>query len=89
MSASLPWSGGIIAPPNIIITKKEDPWEVYFPRPVILSEKMQGHIIEQNNPPVKNAKSAIFPEPKIPINMAIIPRELNIVMIFTALSLDR
>ena len=56
---------------------------------MILSEKMQGHIIEQNNPPVKNAKSAIFPEPKIPINMAIIPRELNIVMIFTALSLAR
>ena len=89
MSASFPWSGGIIAPPNIIITKKEDPCEVYFPSPVILSEKMQGHIIEQNSPPVKNAKSAIFPEPNIPINIAIIPRELNIVIIFKALSLAR
>ena len=63
--------------------------EVYFPRPVILNENIQGHIIEQKRPPVKNANKAISPEPNIPINMAITPSKLNIAMIFKALSLAK
>merc|ERR1712078_817646 len=79
ISASFPCNGGIIAPPRIIITKKEEPCDVYFPKPVMLKENIQGHIIEQNKPPVKNANKAIFPDPNIPINIAIIPNALNIV----------
>ena len=29
-----------------------------FPSPLILKAKMEGHIIEQNNPPLKKAKIA-------------------------------
>ena len=54
-SAILPCIGGIIAPPKIIIIKNADPCDVYFFNPEILNEKMHGHIIEQNNPPHKNA----------------------------------
>ena len=61
MSAIFPCNGGIIAPPKIIITRKEEPCEVYFPKPVILSEKIQGHIIEQNKPPLMKENSAISP----------------------------
>ena len=43
MSAILPWIGGIIAPPNIIIIKNEDPWDVYSFRPAMLNEKITVH----------------------------------------------
>ena len=75
-----------MAPPKIIITKKEEPCEVYFPRPVMLSEKIQGHIIEQNNPPVRKANKAICPDPNIPTNIAITPKKLKIPIILRALS---
>ena len=55
ISAIMPWTGGMIAPPNIIIIKNEDPWDVYSFRPAMLNEKIHGHIIEQNNPPLKKA----------------------------------
>ena len=58
MSANFPCNGGIIAPPKTIITKNEEPCEVYFPSPCILNAKMDGHIIEQNSPPLKKANKA-------------------------------
>ena len=78
-----------MAPPKIIITKNDEPWDVYFPKPVILKENIHGHMIEQNKPPVRKANNAISPDPNIPINIAITPKELKIVMIFIALSLAR
>jgi hypothetical protein len=35
--------------------KKADPCGVYFHKPATDNEKIEGHIIEQANPPVKNA----------------------------------
>lgn len=78
ISANFPCNGGIIAPPKIIITKKELPCEVYFPKSCILKAKMEGHIIEQHKPPLKKANSAILPEVNNPINIAITPKKPNI-----------
>jgi len=39
MSANLPWIGGMIAPPKIIIIKKAEPCEVCFPNPAIANAK--------------------------------------------------
>ena len=86
ISANFPCTGGIIAPPKIIIIKNDEPCEVYFPIPLILNEKIQGHIIEQNKPPVKNANNAILPEANTPINIAITPNRLNIFIVVIALS---
>ncbi len=55
ISANFPCIGGIIPPPKIIITKNAEPCEVYFPSPFILKENIEGHIIEQNKPPLKKA----------------------------------
>ena len=54
-SDNLPCIGGIIAPPKIIITKKPEPCAWYLPKPANDKEKIQGHIIEQNKPTLKNA----------------------------------
>lgn len=89
ISANLPWSGGIIAPPKIIIIRNVDPWEVYLPRPVMLSVNMQGHIIEQNNPPDNNAYRANSPEANTPIPIPRIPNKLNIFKVLVGLSLAR
>ena len=62
---------------------------MYFPKPVILSEKIHGHIIEQKRPPLKNANNAKFPEPKSPISMAKTPKALNIFNVATGLSLAK
>ena len=78
-----------MAPPKIIIIKKAEPWEVYFPKPAILNEKIHGHIIEQKRPPLKNANNAKFPEPKSPISMAKTPKALNIFNVATGLSLAK
>ena len=37
------------------IIKNAEPCVVYFPKPAIDKVKIQGHIIEQNNPPLKKA----------------------------------
>ena len=55
-SARYPWNGGMSAPPRIIMIRNVEPWLVYFPSPATESEKMQGHITEQNSPPLMNAK---------------------------------
>ena len=55
ISANFPWSGGIIAPPKIIIIKNADPWAVYFPSPEMLRVNIHGHIMEQKSPPESNA----------------------------------
>ena len=89
MSASLPCNGGIIAPPKIIIIKNAEPWEVYLPKPAILNVKIHGHIIEQNNPPDKNANNAKFPVVNKPISIPNIPRTLNIFSVLTGLSLAK
>ena len=88
-SASFPCTGGIIAPPRIIIIKKADPCEVYFPRPAILKVKIQGHIMEQNKPPDKNANKATLPWVKRPTNIPIRPSKLNIFRVVTGLSLAK
>ena len=45
----------MIAPPKIIIMRNADPCVVYFPRPAMDNEKILGHMIEQANPPQRNA----------------------------------
>ena len=42
--------------------------------------------IIQNNPPVRNANNAVFPEANTPINIAKTPRRLNIFIVAIALS---
>ncbi len=42
-------------PPKIIMIKKAEPCVVYLPKPVMDSVKMQGHMMEQHNPPLKKA----------------------------------
>jgi len=73
ISASLPCIGGIIEPPKIIIIKNAEPCVVYFPSPAIDKAKIAGHIIEQNNPPLKNAYIETIPVVNKPISIAIIP----------------
>ncbi len=65
--------GGMNAPPKIIMIKKPDAWLVYFPKPAVANEKMQGHMIEQNKPPVKNAYTLSVPVLSNPMSMAIVP----------------
>lgn len=77
-SANFPCTGGIIAPPNIIIIKNAEPWDVYLPNPAILKVKIHGHMIEQNSPPDKNAKRATLPEANKPMSIAITPNRLKI-----------
>ena len=55
MSESFPCNGGMIAPPKIIITKNADPCDWYLPNPANESEKIHGHMMEQNNPALKKA----------------------------------
>ena len=89
ISAILPCNGGIIAPPNIIITKKEEPCDVYFPKPLILNANIDGHIIEQNSPPLKNANNAIWPLENNPISTEITPSRPNILSVKAGFSLPR
>lgn len=55
ISANLPCNGGMIAPPKIIITKNAEPCVWYFPNPPSANEKIHGHMMEQNKPPLKKA----------------------------------
>ena len=66
--------------------KNADPCAVYFPKPVILSAKIHGHMIEQNNPPDNKANKANCPEAKTPMTMPTIPRILNIFKVTIGLS---
>src|SRR6266542_5181544 len=76
-SESLPCIEGIIEPPSIIMIKNAEPCVVYFPRPAIDSAKIQGHIIEQNRPPLKNAYVDTIPVVNKPTTIAIIPKAAN------------
>src|ERR1700761_7504491 len=72
-SAILPCSGGITEPPKIIIIKNAEPWLVYLPKPVIESEKIDGHIIEQHRPPLMKLKVATEPVVHKPTSIKITP----------------
>ena len=76
-SAILPCNGGMIEPPRIIMIKNAEPWLVYFPNPVIDNEKIEGHIIEQHNPPLMNAKVATVPVVHKPVSMNNTPNTPN------------
>ena len=52
----------------------------------MLKEKIQGHIIEQNKPPLKNAKIAIVPLVNKPISIAITPNKPNVFSVSAGLS---
>ena len=69
--------------------EEEDPCEVYFPNPLILKAKIQGHIIEQNNPPLINANNAIYPLENNPINIAMTPNTPNIFRVEVGLSFPK
>ena len=47
---------------------------------------MQGHIIEQNNPPLINANNATYPLENNPVNIAVIPSTPNIFKVDVGLS---
>ena len=89
ISANFPCNGGIIAPPKIIIIKKADPCEVYFPNPEMLKVKIQGHIIEQNKPPESNAYNANCPDAKMPMRTPTTPKVLKIFKVVIGLSFAR
>ena len=44
----------------------------------MLKVKIQGHIIEQHNPPLKKENNAILPDEKKPKIIAIVPKTLKI-----------
>lgn len=70
-----------MAPPKIIITNNDDAWLVYFPRPFIANVKIQGHMTEQNKPPLKKQNSATVPEvnkPRVIINTAQSARTVSV-----------
>ncbi len=54
-----PWINGITPPPKIIIIKKEEAFPVFFPSPAIAKSKMEGHMIDRNNPPEMKKNLAI------------------------------
>jgi len=59
---------------------------VYLPNPVIDKEKIQGQIIEQHSPPLRNAYIEIVPLVKIPIDIAVTPKILKIRRVRAGLS---
>src|ERR1700759_3229172 len=76
-SAILPCNGGIIEPPRIIIIKNAEPWLVYFPKPVIDKANIEGHMMEQQRPPLMNENVATLPVVNKPISMKITPNIPN------------
>lgn len=54
------------APPRIAITSNDDPWLVYFPRPLMASVKIFDHIIELNKPIPIIANMAVLPVDESP-----------------------
>src|SRR4051812_19734488 len=84
-----PCKGGIAAPPAIIIISKEEPCDVYFPSPAMDKEKMQGHITEQNNPPLIKEYKAILPEVNNPISIIKAAMLPNNIMVKAGFSLAR
>lgn len=88
-SAINPCKGGINAPPKIIMMSKEEACDVYFPNPAMESEKMQGHMTEQNNPPLMKLYKAIFPELNIPTNIISAAIEPNIIIVLAGFPPER
>ena len=86
LSPNEPWNGGIMAPPNIIMIKKADPWLVYFPSPATPSEKIHGHIIEQHNPPAIKAYTETIPFVKTPINIPVAANNDKVRSVLTGFS---
>src|ERR1700741_1444116 len=86
-SESLPWIGGMIPPPKIIMIKNAAPCLVYFPNPAIDKLKIDGHMIEQNKPPLNIAYTATGPVVKTPITIEATPNRLNNKSVFAGLYL--
>ena len=89
MSLNFPCNGGIIAPPKIIIIKNAEPCAWYFPKPPNESEKIQGHMMEQNNPTLHKAYTETIPTVVNPITVAINPNKLNIIKVRAGLFLPK
>ena len=73
-----PWTGGMNAPPKIIMIKNEEACPVNFPIPAIANEKIQGHMMEQKSPPLKNANTDTVPFVIKPISIANAPSDPKI-----------
>ena|ERR1017187_6359809 len=87
LSTIRPCNGGIQAPPNIIITSNEEPCVVYFPSPAMARVKMQGHITEQNSPPLINENRASVPLVNRPSIIILADTQLKRVNVKAGLSL--
>src|ERR1700744_2109516 len=85
LSANTPCIGGIIEPPKIIIINKDEPWPVYFPKPAMAKEKIEGHMIEQHKPPLTIANKPKVPVVHKPNIMVPTPNKPNIVSVRTGL----
>ncbi len=72
ISARWPCIGGMMAPPNIIMMSREEPWLVFLPSPAIDKLKIHGHITLQNRPPLMNENRATLPVVDKPISINII-----------------
>ena len=60
-SPTAPISSGSSAPPTIIITRRDEPWEVCSPRSSIARVKMLDHMIELNRPVPRATQRATLP----------------------------
>jgi hypothetical protein len=67
--------------------KKAEPCVVYLPRPATDRLKIQGHIMEQNKPPLRNAYIATVPVVSVPITIAAMPNKEKINSVRAGLSL--
>jgi hypothetical protein len=54
---------------------------VYLPNPAIANEKIDGHIMLKNNPPLIKAKNSYCSVVNKPISMAVIPIKPNIIKV--------
>ena len=88
-STKIPWKGGIKAPPKIIMINNDEPWLVYFPKPLMAKAKIQGHITEQNKPPLIKEYSAKLPVLTKPIIIMAQAVKLNIIKVRAGLSPEK
>ncbi len=67
---NLPCNGGMMAPPNIIIIKKAEPWMYIFLRPAIASAKNTWPHNGTEKTAAYKSKTEIIPVVKKPMIMA-------------------
>ena len=65
----------------------QNPGLVYFPKPVIAKENIEGHIIEQHKPPLINENTANMPVENKPTSINITPNTPKVTSVRTGFCL--